>query len=279
MEFTTVALLLVAAFLHASWHALVKSGSDQLTVLAGMGLVSSAMAAVALPFVAMPPVAAWLVLVVSVVLHVTYRLCLASAYRRSDLSQAFPLARGMIPLFATAIAFLTLNQVPSTGQWLCIGGISIGICFLAAEQLANRANWQLVLAACGAGAAVAGYSVLDAYGTQIASDWAGFTAWLILIDNATFLVLTRLIKGKDLWYGLIEIWSRVLVSGVIGVLSFSVYLWALSRNPVGATSALRETSVMFAMVIGVMRYDEPFSLRRFFAAAIIVGGIITLVAI
>jgi hypothetical protein len=112
----TIILMLMAALLHAGWHSLVKSGADQMVTLAGMGTVASVAALAALPFVSLPPPAVWPVLAASVALHVGYKLCLARAYAYGDLGEAFPLARGMVPLFATAIALTTLGQVPSTGM-------------------------------------------------------------------------------------------------------------------------------------------------------------------
>jgi drug/metabolite transporter (DMT)-like permease len=268
--------MLLAGLLHATWHALVKSGDDQITVLAGMGLVAVAMALVALVFVAPPPAAVWLVMLASAVLHIGYKLCLAWAYAHGDLGQAFPLARGMVPLFATGLALLTLGQVPSAGQAFGVGLVSFGLLLLALERTGRQINRRLLMAAAGAGATVAAYSVLDAYGTRVYGDWAGFTAWIVILDNLAFLPLSRLIRGPALWADLYRARGRVLVSGVLGMTSFSVFVWALSRSPVGLVSALRETSVLFAMAIGIAFFAETLSPRRVAAACAIVTGIVTI---
>lgn len=274
MDSLTIAVMLLAALLHASWHALVKSGEDQITILAGMGVVASAAAVLALPFLPPPLAPAWPVMAASVALHVSYKLCLSKAYAQGDLGLAFPLARGLAPLFATALAVLALSQIPGPVHAGAIGLISAGVLILATERIGSRLHGRLVMATAGAGAAVAAYSVLDAYGTRVAGSWAGFTAWLIVCDNLLFLALARSLKGGALWSSLYRMRARIIVSGLLGVLSFGAFLWALSRNAVGPVAALRETSLLFAIVIGVIRYGEVGSARRIGAALAILAGII-----
>jgi drug/metabolite transporter (DMT)-like permease len=279
----TIILMLMAALLHAGWHSLVKAGGDQMATLAGMGMVASVAALAALPFVPLPPPAVWPVLAVSVALHVGYKLCLSHAYAHGDLGEAFPLARGMVPLFATAIALMTLGQVPSPGQALGIAAVSAGILAVMLDRQGrrgrrSRANWRLWAAAAGAGLAVAGYSVLDAYGIRVFGDWRGFTAWLIVIDNIVFLGTSRLARGPALWRDLMAIKGRVLASGALGLASFCVFLWALSRGPVGAVSALRETSILFAIGLGVLLHHEALSAARLAGAVLMILGVLAIAA-
>lgn len=268
--------MLFAGLLHASWHGLVKGGADQTVNLAGMGLVAALFAAVALPFVSPPPLVVWPVLAISIALHGGYKVFLSRAYGRGDLVQAFPLARGAVPLFATGIAFITLGQSPDIHQIAGIALVSGGILFLTFEFLREPVNPHLLTAVAGAGLAVAGYSVIDAYGTRLHGDWAGFTAWLILLDSLGFLAFSRMTQGPAFWTALNAMRGRILASGCFGIASFTVFLWALSRNPVGPVSAIRETSVLFAMLIGAVVYREPMSPQRAVGGLLIVAGIATI---
>lgn len=278
MDIVTVTLMLSAGLLHATWHSLVKGGTSQITILAGMGVVAGGAAAVALPFVPVPTAAVWPILLMSVTVHIGYKLCLARAYELGDLGRAFPLARGMVPLFAAALALAWLGQMPSSYQSLGISLVSIGIVTLALDQLDGRARLdrRLLLAAAGAGLTVACYSVLDAYGTRLQGDWIAFTAWLVVLDSTLFLALTIALRGRVLWSDMAANRVPIVVSGILGLASFSVFLWALSRNPVGPVSALRETSVLFAGVIGVLWHGEIFSARRALGVLLIVAGIATI---
>jgi drug/metabolite transporter (DMT)-like permease len=276
LDVLTISLMLCAGLLHASWHSLVQSGQTRITIIAGMGAVAGLCAAVALPFVPSPPPQIWPVLVLSVGLHIAYKLCLTGAYGRGDFGQVFPLARGMVPLFATLIAFVGLHQVPTIHQCVGIVLVSCGLSFLALDRMGGAARWPLLLGAAGAGATVAAYSVLDSYGTRLFGDWFGFTCWLIVLDSFAFLALSRVLRGPVLWAELNTSRWRVIISGILGLLSFCVFLWALSRNPIGAVTTIRESSVLFAMTIGVLRHREPLSLRRLNGAILVLLALVVI---
>jgi drug/metabolite transporter (DMT)-like permease len=276
VDLLTIVLMLLAGSLHAGWHGLVKSGVDQTANLAGMGIVAALPAMAVILFAPIPPATVWLVLLVSVAFHVGYKLCVANAYANADLGEAFPLARGAVPLFATAIAFLLLGQTPSAGQCAGIVLISGGLMVLALARLRRSFDGVLLAATAGAGLAVAAYSVVDSYGTRLSGNWVDYTAWLIVVDNVTFLLVARLVRGRALWVTLSAMKGRVIASGLLGLISFGVFMWALSRNPVGAVSALRETSVFFAILIGILLHREPLSARRIGAGLLIVAGILTI---
>lgn len=274
LDTLTIVLMLVAGLLHALWHSLVKYGGNQILVLAGMGLVAAAVALCALPFLPFPSVAVWPVIAVAVILHVGYKLALARSYVLGDLGQAYPLARGFVPLFSTAIAFLFLSQVPSRGQMIGIFVVSVGLLWLAAHSMHVGVDRRLFFAAIAAGFIVASYSVVDAYGARLSGNWASFTAWLIVADSLTFFCLIYTIKGHLLWTTLWHDRGRMLASGCLGVVSFSVFLWALSRSPVGPVSALRESSVLFAILIGTVIHRESRSLHKLAGAGLVVAGLV-----
>jgi len=273
LEPATIILILFASLLHASWHSLVKSSADQIVLLAGMGLVAAIIAALAAPWLPFPSLNAWLVIAGSVTLHVGYKLALARSYALGELGQAFPLARGLVPLFSTAIAFLFLGQLPSPRQNLGIGLVSAGLLWLATHSIHGGVDRRIWLSTIAAGLAVAGYSVVDAYGARIDGAWASFTAWLIICDSVCFAGLIYAIEGNRLWTGLANNRARIAMSGFLGVTSFGVLIWALSHSPVGPVAALRESSVLFATLIGIVVLGENRSPHRFAAAIVITIGL------
>jgi drug/metabolite transporter (DMT)-like permease len=275
----TIALMLLASLLHATWHSLVKYGGDQVLVLAGMGLVAAVVAACALPFLPFPSLAVWLVIAGSVTLHVGYKLALARSYAFGELGQAYPLARGFVPLFASAVAFVFLAQTPPAGRMFGIVLVSAGLIWLSTHSIRRGVDRRLLLAAMVAGLTVAGYSVVDAHGTRLSGNWASFTAWLVVADSMTFTLLIYWIKGQPLWRELWQQRGRMLVSGLLGITSFSIFLWALSRSQVGAVSALRESSVLFATMIGLVLYRESRSWQKLAAGGLIVAGLVVIAAL
>ena len=269
----TIALMLSAALLHASWHALIKSAADGAAALAGMGIVAMVVAASILPFVPVPPPAAWPVIAGSVCLHCGYKLALARSYQLGDLGQAFPLARGFVPLFAAALAYFFIGELPKPEQMLGIAVVSAGLIWLSVDTVRNGIDRRLFAAALVAGMTVAGYAVADAYGTRLTGNWLAFTAWLVFIDSGSFFLLILAFQGRGLSDRLWRDRARTIASGVLGVASFGVFLWALSRSAVGPVSALRESSVLFAAIIGMVCYGEASSPHRLGAATLIVAGL------
>lgn len=266
-------MLLLAALLHASWHALIKTAGDRLVGLAGMNIVSTAVSLALLPLVTVPAAAVWPVLLFSVVLHNLYKVGLAQVYHHGDLSQAYPIARGLSPLFATLIAWGVLGEVLEAGQILGVGLVSVGLIAIGMERRGSALSPALLTSAGLTGFLVAAYSVVDAYGARVSGDWLSYAVWLVLMDGAVFVAFTSRLRGRAFWTVVRREWPRTVISGLLGVGAFGVFLWALSRGEVGGVSALRETSVLFASLIGIFVLKERWSAPRLSGTMFITLGI------
>ncbi|UFZ05794.1 DMT family transporter [Bradyrhizobium ontarionense] len=273
MDPVAASLMLIAGLLHASWHAIVKTGSG-LSILAGMGLVSSVLT---LPFLLMVPVPApstWPIILVSLVLHAGYKASLAIAYRSSELGRSYPIARGTVPLFATLFAYVGLQQLPQPAQFIGIAVVVLGILGLARDRrhgpIDRRAFWAAIFAA----AMVAAYAVIDAAGTRQAEGWASFTAWMVVLDSLFFFIVAATHRGAAILSDMREAFIPVLIAGVLGLASFTVFLWALSRNPIANVVAFRECSVLFATVIGIFFLGERATTWRLGCAALVAAGLV-----
>jgi drug/metabolite transporter (DMT)-like permease len=209
-------------------------------------------------------------------MHSGYRLFLAQAYNHGDMSQGYPMARGMVPLLAAALAFPLLGQVPTPGELLGIVIISAGLLALAAETFGHGIPARLLIAASLAAAMVAGYSAIDAFGIRTSGDWVSYTAWLIFLDGGIFFVLVCLFGGRPMLQALAAQRWRTLASALLGLGSFCVFLWALGRSPVGAVTALRETSLLFATIIGMTLHGDRRTPLRMGAAIAITLGIVVI---
>ena len=271
MDPIVTAAVLAASLLHASWHALVKSSGDQVIALAGMNLVSGAVALALVPLASPLPQIAYAIIAGSVLLHGGYKLALAQLYRRADLGQAYPLARGLIPVIAAALAFIALGELPAPLVLAGIGLICTGIASLAFER--RTITVPVLGMAAAAGLAVAAYSVVDAYGIRISGDWFSFTVWLVAFDSTAFVVYTLVTRREAALRTWRSGWGRVLVSGGLGVGAFGVFMWALGRAPVGSVTALRETSVLFAAIIGAVALRERTTWKRYAAAIAVTAGV------
>jgi drug/metabolite transporter (DMT)-like permease len=273
MDSLVVAAVLAASLLHASWHALVKASGDRVIALAGMNLVSGCVAVALLPLGRILPWQLYGVIAASVLLHVGYKLALAALYARADFGKAYPLARGLTPIMAALMGWFALAEVPGLRALAGIALICAGLLLLAFEHPGARIALATAAAAAVAGVAVAAYSVLDAYGVRLAGDWLSFTLWLVTFDSATFVAYALATRRGLVLRTWTRAWRSMLVSGTLGVVSFGVFMWALGKAPVGQVTALRETSVLFAALIGVFVLGEHATWKRYAAAAAVATGI------
>ncbi|MGJ4888985.1 EamA family transporter [Bradyrhizobium sp. HKCCYLRH3099] len=273
MDPVAALLMLLAGLLHAGWHAIVKTGSG-LAILAGMGLVSSVVTLPLLFFVPFPAAATWPILAASLALHAGYKASLATAYRSGDLGRAYPIARGTVPLFATLFASLGLQQIPSAGQLAGIAVIVIGIFGLALDRRHGPIDRRSFAAATCAAALVAAYSVIDAWGTRQAAGWASFTVWLIVLDSVAFFIVAAMFQGRTIVVAMRDAFMPVVIAGLLGLTSFAVFLWALSRNPIASVVAFRECSVVFATLIAVLVLKERATPRRLCCVALVAAGLV-----
>lgn len=274
MSGTVFFAVLLAALLHAVWNALVKSGGDRLLVLAA---VNGAGALVALPLVFIttaPVAAAWPWLLLSAVLHLGYYFFLIRAYSVGDLAHVYPLARGTAPLLVTGAAALLADERLPAGAVLGVAVASIGIISLAFEggppwRRDARALWFALVTS----VFIAGYTVVDGIGVRLSQSTLGYIAWLFLIDGVpivAYAVLKR--PGMVRPFLRRERWP-CLGGGLASMTAYGLVIWAMSLGAMGMVSALRETSVLFAVLIGVLLLGERLTARRLFAAVAVCTGV------
>jgi drug/metabolite transporter (DMT)-like permease len=269
--------VLGAGMLHAGWNALLKSagGGDPLLDTATVVAGSTACSLLALPFVPLPDPAAWPFIAASAVIHVAYYLTLAQAYRTGDLSFAYPLMRGTAPLLVTVLGAVFLRELPAlhviAGIILISIGI-IGIAFARREHHPPAAAWWAFANA----AIIAVYTLVDGTGARASGSALAYVLWLTFIEGVVYLALLGRHRGTSAIGYVRNQWRRGLLGGFCSVAAYGIVLWAMTRAPVAAVAALRETSVIFAALIGALWLKEGFGLARLAGAATVVIGVATL---
>ena len=272
MDPLVLSLTLVAAVLHASWNALVKTGSDALLRLTLVNSVSGLAALACLPFVALPDAASWPYLLGSVVLHQFYYLALIVAYRHGDLSAVYPMARGIAPLLIAAAAALFAGEsLPPLGIAALLL-ISAAI-FSLARNAGLIAHGRAHLSALAVGVAIAGYSVLDGFGGRNAGDVYGYIAVLFVLDAVPLAVFTLHRRRASLLVAVSAHWRGGVAGGLFSLIAYAVVIWAMTRAPMASVSAVRECSVIVAAFIGGFILREPMAYSRIAAAVVVAIGI------
>jgi len=265
-------LVLLAATMHASWNALVKGASDslavQVTVFGVAGLIALAM----VPFVPLPDAASLPFLALSVVIHVAYYVVLALGYSVGDLSLVYPIARGIAPVLVTAGAMALENEVPTALQLAGVVIVSLGILSLAVRRGGAARDKRAVGYAVLTGICIAGYTVFDGMGVRRTAVPLSYIVWLFVIQGAAFAAVTLAWRGRALAVAIAADWRRGTFGGVIAAVSYAIIIWAMSVAALAPISALRETSVIIAALLGATLLGETFGRARIVAAVVVCAG-------
>ena len=302
MPVEIVAIVLVAALAHASWNALVKSDDDRLVTLGAVNAVRFLLCIPIVLALPLPAGASWPYLAASAILHVGYYTFLISAYRYGDLSKVYPLARGLSPLLVAAGAFAVagerLGSIALAGVAVACAGIaSLSFGGVAGHARGGRERTEPmthmgdgavtgndvtrarddrrgIAFAAGTALFIAAYTVTDAMGARLSGDAVSYVAWLAILDGLPMLIAAAVLRRAAFARHLAARMWKSAAGGALQLAAYGLVVWALTLAPMAAVSALRETSVLFAAIIGVKLLGEPLGARRITAAALVAAGIV-----
>ena len=274
LTFGVTLAVLGASLLHAAWNALVKSGRDPMLDAALVALGSSVAALPLLPFVAPPEPAAWPWLGASAVIHVGYFTALVGAYRSGDLSHGYPIMRGLAPLLVAMSSVTMFGEPLSAAAWAGVGLISAGV--VSIGMVGGRVSRAASLWAAGNAAIIAAYTLVDAAGVRAAGGAERYVAWFFALMGWPYVLVVLAVRRAEALRYVRLSWGRGLVAGACAVAAYGIALWAMTRAPVAAVAALRETSVIFAALIGALLLKEGHVRPRLAGAATVLAGVIAL---
>ncbi|WP_353254540.1 EamA family transporter [Burkholderia anthina] len=266
--------VLCAAFLHASWNALVRSSGDRLRSATVLQIAIGLFALLFLPAAAPISLASWICVAASAVIHVVYTLLLVRAYEHGDLTVAYPVARGTAPLLVTLGAAAFAGERLSAGAQcglvlICAGIMAIG---LEGGRGARHRMTQVLPTAFATGVSIAAYSVVDGIGVRESGSTIGYTAWMFVLTGLMMAVYYRLRAGSLRLAQDVGETAKAACGGVFAALAYGTVIWAMDRAPMGPVSALRETSVVFAALIARVYLGERLTRRRAAGCAVIAAG-------
>ena len=265
-------VVLFAAALHASWNAVVKSVGDRLALMAVMGIATVTISVPLAVFAAAPRSTAWPEIAVSMVLHVIYNLLLIESYREGDYNQVYPIARGIAPPTVAVASALIVGESLSVIQAGGVVCVSIGLLVLAGGS--RHQPKRALRFAVATGLLIACYTVVDGVGVRHSHSVLGYTGWLFTGEGllmALTLVIGRRRRGVAVEVPR-ELLGRGWLAGVLSLVAYGLVLWAQTRGALAVVAALRETSVVFAALIGAFAFGERLPTRRIIASAVIAAG-------
>lgn len=278
MSPTILALLLAAALIHAGWNALVRGAADRLWSIAVIALAGALVAFPIALFLPAPAAASWPYLLLSAVVQIGYCLFLVRAYEHGELASVYPVARGSAPVLVTIGAAILASELPTVGGLIGIALVSAGILTLVVGSGLGRAQRGAILLALATGGFIAAYTVIDGLGVRVAGSAAGYAAWQAsvagLLISFAYVVIRRrlppLPRGRS--------GMTTVTAGALSALAYAIAVWAMDSTAMGEVSAVRETSILFAALIGHVALGERLTARKLIGAAAIAGGVICLAA-
>jgi phosphonate utilization associated putative membrane protein len=276
LTWAVVAAVLFGALLHASWNALVKSSTDKALDTAVIHLVGSIVALPIALVIGWPPAAAWPFILASVVIHIGYYIALTEAYKHGDLGLTYPLMRGTAPLLVALSASAALGETLSPLAWAGVLGVSCGVLALGVSRHALDSPRAVGFALANA-VVIAIYTVVDATGARASGNPLQYVVALFVLDGWPFALLVFARRGgARVWPYARARWPVATLGALASLGSYGIALWAMTRAPVATVAALRETSVLFAALLGTWFLKEAFNLRRAVGTATIVAGVMAL---
>jgi drug/metabolite transporter (DMT)-like permease len=269
------AIVLFAALLHASWNAIVKGAGDKLLTTVLVTTSAALLAALSLPVLRQPSAGSWPFILGSALLQVAYFVLLARTYHIADMSQTYPLMRGAAPLLVGVVSVLALDARLTLTMWIGVGVICLGILGMAAGD--RQRNRRGIAPALLNAMVIAGYTVIDGLGVRHSGAPAAYTLWIFLVTGVPLAAWAVRMRGRAaLSQYARRNWHFGLIGGVGAVASYGLALWAMTIAPIAVVAALRETSILFGVIISGVLLKEQVGPARFAAACTIALGAVVL---
>lgn len=277
MDLHVFFIVLLAALCHATWNAFIKVDGDRLVFMAVM-LAASGIGALSItPFLPLPAPESWPYIALSVLIHQGYTIFLLLAYRYGDLSHVYPLARGSAPLIVAFLSLTLIGEKLTGSALLAIFMMGAGIMSLSFTRGAQglRNPWA-VFFALGTGLFIAGYTVTDGAGARLAGNAHSYPAWMLGLEGIPFVAFVLWKRKSSALPQIRRIWKPAVLMGLISLAAYWTVIWAMTVAPIALVAALRETSIIFAVLFGVLFLKERLSLARLVATFAALAGALLL---
>ena len=275
MTATITLAVLVAALCHASWNAIVRMPGDKLISMTLLVTAAGLMALPGLLFVPLLPAAAWPFLIASAIIHLGYNTCLALAYHHGELSKVYPLVRGSAPLTTLAVSLLFLDDSIDMSGIAGVVVLAVGIMTLALDR-----GWRVLVAsprglvyAAATSLCITAYTLSDGMGARVAGNAHHYVIWLFVLDALPMVAFVAFLRGRTLLKAARDNWMAGVLGGALSLAAYWIVIWAFTVAPIPIVAALRETSILFAALIGMIVLREKLTAVRIASIVLVLCGL------
>jgi drug/metabolite transporter (DMT)-like permease len=265
--------VLGAAFLHAGWNAVLKTGVSQQTSMFLMSACQMVLSGAILCFFPWPKTDVWIWILASAVIHTIYQLFLSYAYEQGDLSRVYPIARGSAPLMVLIVFSVLLMEHLDASELFGVLILGLGIALMARGVFASGDSRRLLPFALGSALATAAYTIVDGLGARVSGVPVAYVAWLLMFTGAFYIPSIVLLRGITVLRASPKDWALGGIAALASFGSYGVSVWAMTQAPIALVAALRETSILFAVLIGWRVFGDKMDQGKAIAALLIVIGV------
>ena len=277
MDNNVFLLVLIATVLHAIWNGMVKKHPDKVVAVSGIVFGHVPCAVVAILLLPAPSIESIPYIAASILIHQGYQWFLLSSYQIGDLTKVYPIARGSGPLVATIISILFLGLVLDNLIILSILFLCFGILILGIFDKASKNNSKIIQYSLFTGFFIGLYSLVDGYGARVSLSAISYISWSFLLNAFVFPIVLRFKNQKNVFKRVMNKGKQIFWVG--GTMSYAIYIvviWAFTKAPIPMVAALRETSILFSLLIGYFFLKEKISTTKILSIFLIVAGVIGL---
>ncbi|SHE84268.1 EamA-like transporter family protein [Loktanella atrilutea] len=274
MTLTVFFAVLAAAVLHAVWNALIRSGTDKQTAMLVLTLGNALTGLCVVATRPWPGGEVWVWIIASGAIHTAYQLFLAYAYEQGDLSRVYPLARGGAPMIVLAVSLIFALDAVSGTEVAGVLLLGAGLAVMARGVFDSGESRRMLPFAAGSACATAAYTLTDGIGARVGGDPVGYTGWLLIAAAVFYVPVILALRGRTVVPRAGRVWGIGLVAGACSFMAYGIVVWAMTQAPIALVAALRETSILFAVIIGWRVFGEAMGRQKAAAALLIVAGVV-----
>ena len=266
-------IILFAALCHASWSAIIKKSRNSLAIMAFTSIIEIIVFLPLVFFVPFPTVSIWYFLIATTVLHGLYRYSVIVSYNYGDLSFVYPIARGGSSLLIAIISIIFLKNSINFFGFLGIMIICLGL-FLISFSSKIKFNKPAFFLALSTAIFITTYTLIDGIGVRASENAFSYIFWLIALNGFPILIISIFSKNglrKKETYSI----KAGIAAGIFATLSYALVVWSMQFIEIAYVSGIREVSIVFATIIGMLFLSEKYASKRIIPSILIALGIAT----
>tara|TARA_B100000029_G_C17492543_1_gene929653 strand:+ start:337 stop:1179 length:843 start_codon:yes stop_codon:yes gene_type:complete len=274
MTSTSIYLLVFfAALLHTLWNIIIKSLNNSLVGIAVKVFFQSIIFFPIIFFVDLPQGITWFYLVCSSILHSLYFILLGSMYNRGDMTMIYPIARGCAPVFVTLWSLVFINDsIPLMGI-IGIITVSLGLILLSLENFKIEMNFKIITISLFIAFIISIYTFTDGAGVRSADAASTYIVWNFFLGGWISITYAYLSNKKELFELRLKDLMLILLATIISFSAYAVIIWSMKIIPIAFVASMRESSIVFASIIGYFFLKEKIGYIRIISGFIFFTGI------